>query len=149
MRATRSTKSTNLADGTLKHYEVYIDKLENFANSIGVKIIRGHEPGEGSWSPSKNRIKLDEALSEVDEVSTLLHELGHCIDDKLFNDYSEDLHRAYTALYKRKFTKKQLLDVLATEKRAWKLGRKIASMLKIRLGKWYDTIAKLAIKNYI
>lgn len=150
MHVTKLTKITNAADGTLKHYETYIQKLEDFAKSIGIKVVRRQESHDGAWIPAKNKITLDVDLSEIDEVSTFLHELGHCLDDTLFDDGKliNSTHRSYYAVYYGKPTKIQLEKVVEVERRAWKFGKRLARRLGIRLGKWYDDAVKMSIRSY-
>lgn len=133
----------------LKHYDHYRDLLEAFAQSLGITVTYDDSDGEGAYVPSRNKIKLDPDMSEAREIAVFLHELGHVLDDTTI-DYSPtgELDAAYRAIYTKRYSKKQHAIVLRCEKRAWKYGRALAKKLKIRLGKWYDTVEKENLHTY-
>lgn len=139
-----------MVDIPLKHYKKYVKKIELFAFAIGVKIIRCESDDDGIWLPWTRVVKISENMSEAEEIATLLHELGHAIDDIITPSgrYAQSTYRAYRALYKNKQTKRQLKIVLAAEKKAWKYGRDIANRLRIRLGRWYNTIEEDSLESY-
>lgn len=133
-------------DVGLKHYRIYIKRLHRFAAAIGVTIQYGDY--EDIWVPSRRKIKIDDAVSNGTVLASLLHELGHALDDMVCSQTTEKTDNAYKAFYADKATKKQKSLVLQFEKRGWAYGREIASRLNIRLGKWFDDEEKTAIKSY-
>lgn len=139
-----------MSEGKLKHYKKYMKRLILFASAIGVKVEYGESSSDGIWFPAVRKIKLDDDLTQAEEVATLLHELGHSMDDILSAQWKTEqvLGKAYTAMYSKKPTKKQVKLVVECEKRAWDYGRDIARRLNIRLGKWYDTSEHDGLKSY-
>lgn len=130
----------------LPKYEDYKKRLENYAKAHSVKLEYGDED---IFIPSRNKIRLDANSEESTEIAALLHELGHFLDFLTVNPQdTHRSHKAYEAYYKSKHTAKDGKLVLASEKKAWDLGREIAKRLKIRLGKWYDREEKAALKAY-
>ena len=136
-----------MIDRKLKNYEKYLSKIEFYAKAIGIKIEYAEEPSEGAYIPARHKVRIDTDLSESSEIATLLHELGHEMDDTLTVPVYK-LERAYEATYKDKPTKAQLKLVLECERKAWYYGKVIAAKLKIKLGKWYDECEKNAIAGY-
>jgi len=134
----------------LKHYKVYVNRLELFSRAIGVKIVIKPYADEGIWLPWTRVVKVDSELDEAEQVATILHELGHALDDILTPSgrYSDRIYKAYRATYRNKQSKAQLKLVIDAQKIAWKYGRDIAQRLRIRLGKWYDEAEKVSIKSY-
>ncbi len=140
-----------MPERALKHYEAYLERLFAFAKATGVKIrYDENQSSEGVWMPSIRKIKLDTDLSQSGEIASLLHELGHSLDDMLSTPakLDEKLYKAYDAMYKDTCTKKQRALVVACEERAWNNGRDIANRLRIRLGKWYDQAEKYCLDSY-
>lgn len=139
------------SEGKLKHYKEYIERLTLFASAIGVKIEYVESASsDGIWFPAARKIKIDDDLTEQEEIATLLHELGHSMDDILSAEWHKEkrLGRAYTAMYSKKPTKKQVKLVVECEQRAWNYGRDIARRLNIRLGKWYSVSEQDGLKSY-
>lgn len=130
----------------LKHYETYLKRLDLFAAAINVKIIFGEVESEGIWFPRLKTVKIDDNLTNSETIATILHELGHALDDVLLSDLK--LHKAYHRLYNDKANAAQKIMVIDTEKKAWDSGRDIASRLNIRLGKWYDQQEAVSLKAY-
>lgn len=137
-------------DQVLKNYGSYIKRLNKFSAALGITVIHHHEvEGDGVWMPARSRIKIDKNLSQMEEISTYLHELGHALDDLHGGIKSSTrLHKAYHAVYSEKARKSQTQLVIECEARAWAIGREIAKKLKIRLGKWYDYAESVSIKAY-
>jgi hypothetical protein len=138
-----------MSDRDLKKYDEYLEILKIYAKCIGIKLKIGDFDDEGMWLPYTNTIKVDKYMSNADEIATILHELGHAIDDAFDMSYKlGDIHAAYEAVYNTKATKKQKSLVIKCERLAWKNGRAIAKQLKIRLGKWYTEVEKESINSY-
>lgn len=137
-------------DGVLKNYSIYLKKLNKFAQALGITVVSNQEvDGDGLWMPSRNKIKIDNNLSQSDEIATYLHELGHALDDiHLATKNNKRLHKAYHAVYSNKVRKSQIKIVVECEARAWTLGREIAKKLKIKLGKWYDDAESSSLLDY-
>lgn len=133
----------------LKNFEDYMDKLRRYAKGCGIKIVYTDCPGDGQYNPQLRQVKLDKDLPESTEVATLLHELGHSLDESLSNKRIIGFYdKAYLAFYSSKGTKKQKLAVLACERRAWVFARAIARNLQIRLGKWFELEQREALRGY-
>lgn len=133
----------------LKNYEKYLDKLLKYALGVELKVVFKEEFNEGMYLPSKRMIRVDTDLEQSTEISVLLHELGHAMDDALTEiSLQSDVGKAYKAFYKAKPTKKQVTIVVQCEENAWSYGRVIAKNLRIPLGRWYDEEATAAIEEY-
>lgn len=133
----------------LKHYIKYLKALEKFANALNIKVKFKIIDSDGVYVPSSNTIYIDSEQSESGEIASLLHELGHVIDDIVMpDDVEEKKNKAYTVIYGKKYTKAQKRLVLRCEKAAWKNGRYLAKKLKIKLGSWYDEAEEHCIKSY-
>lgn len=64
--------------GDVKGYRELIQALEAISSvPISRETIEGH--AKGYFSPSQQRITLQVGLSEVQEIKTLIHEIGHSI----------------------------------------------------------------------
>lgn len=131
----------------LKNYDNYLQKLEIYAKAINIKIEYREYPNDGAYYPTRKVIKLDDSMSDSEEIATFLHELGHCMDET-FNDTPQSLQNAYINIYENKATELQKEMVVECEKRAWKNGREIAKLIHIRLGAWYDECEKRSINTY-
>lgn len=131
---------------TLKYYDEYLARLKKYTKASGIKLWL--DDMESSYSPAARRLRLDTDLEQTHVIASFLHELGHSLDDSLAARSSRSLDKAYTAIYKEKHTPKQMDLVIECEKRAWEYGRKIAKILKIRLGKWYDDYQKECLAAY-
>jgi Zn-dependent peptidase ImmA (M78 family) len=133
----------------LKNYDKYLEKIEHYAQACEITIKYGQEDGDGSYSPARRTVKIDENLSDSAELATLLHELGHVLDDSTRQRFEEPkLSSAYNAVYNKKPTKKQIELVLECEEAAWVYARAIAKKLRIPLGKWFDDEMKDGLDSY-
>lgn len=136
----------------LKNYNTYIDKLNAYASGNNIKVIYREEDSDGLYIPTRRTVVIDQDLDPTVEIAVFLHELGHSIDQHLICDPNTELsnkvEKAYRAIYKGKYTRKQLNIVLTREKEAWTCGEFIAKQLKIRLGKWYFDIRDSYLSSY-
>ncbi len=133
----------------LKYYAEYRAALHKYAKGIGIKIQYTHSDSEGIYLPAQNLIKLDREMEDHEVIGTLLHELGHVMDDVFASKKGfTRLDAAYKAVYAKKYTAKQHRLVLDCEKRAWKNGKAIAKQLKIPLGKWYTKMTRMYLGSY-
>lgn len=131
----------------LKNYLIYKKKLLDFASAVGVAISYSNVPGDGMYIGRV--IQLDSSMSQSSEIATLLHELGHLLDDlSLSVDEYNRINAAYAQIYKEKFSKRHKATVLEREKIAWKYGENLATQLRIKLGNWFYDEEKAAIKTY-
>lgn len=135
----------------LKHYNEYVRRCKAYAKASGIKVI--YKDGDydgGEYDPHRRILRLETELSESSEIACFLHELGHSIDDVWAhsNTFTDKLSKAYTNTYKLDATQAQIKLVIECEKRAWKLGRSIAKLLKIRLGKWYTDWERYGVSDY-
>lgn len=138
-----------MCDISLKHVDSYRRRLLNFAKAIGIQVIYTAGTDDGAYIPSKNKIKIGDNFSDSTEIATLLHELGHVISDIGIDQKEHKVQDgAYRVIYTEKYTQRHLEVVLACEKKAWCIGRNIASALKIKLGSWYLKEEKAALKSY-
>lgn len=131
----------------LKNYDKYFNILESFANSMGISIRVEPCDTLGSYVYSRKCIIIDDALTESEEISTLLHELGHAFDIMISEQKDLDVwSKAY--LKYPKVSKKEMNIVVTREQLAWDYGRHIATQLDIKLGKWYHDDERDCIKYY-
>ncbi len=133
----------------LKHYSRYKQKINFYCKAVGLKLIYRAEPSEGVYLPSRHQVIIDSDLEETTEIAIILHELGHALDDAL--SLKRDLNKrddAYKVIYKTKYTQQQLRRVIKCEVCAWKTGRYIAKILKIKLGLWYTIVQNESLKSY-
>lgn len=139
-----------MSDGKLKYYKKYLKRLTLFANAIGVNIKIQPADDDGIWIPHSKTILVDDDMPQDEEIATILHELGHALDDIVSTNVrnSQIMYNSYRAMYTSKPSKLQRKIVIAAEKKAWKYGRDIAKRLNIRLGKWYTKLEKSCIKDY-
>jgi hypothetical protein len=134
----------------LKNYLKYMEKLEHYAETLGLRIISREESSEGAYNHNNSTIVIDPDLSESKEIAVLLHELGHAMDYHLTNKkLSPKIWSAYHyVLGDTPPSQDKLETVMAAEVRAWENGAVIAKRLKIPLGKWYASERKSALLNY-
>lgn len=134
----------------LKNFDVYLQKIETYTKASKLRIeYKDTLSCGGEFTPYRRLITVEDNLPDSETLATLLHELGHSIDDSLFNQGVEQkVSRAYIAEYKDRSTPKQKKLVLDCENRAWAFGRSIAKRLKIPLGKWYDKVRAYNLKSY-
>jgi hypothetical protein len=134
----------------LKNYQLYLQRIELYAQVLDVGIEYRVHPQDGAFVPTRRKVVIDPDLSETDTLATLLHELGHFLDDTILRDNPSmgKLSEAYYAVYGDKYTNSQLEIVVKCEERAWDYGEVIAKQLKIKLGKWYTDNKKDAIRSY-
>lgn len=138
-----------MSEINLKHYTKYLDILLIYAKAMDIRIDFSPYNGNGAWMVAARKIKIDSEMSEAEEIATILHELGHVLDDAFQMSKSpNEVTDAYTCIYTGKYTKKQKRLVIKAERLAWANGRKIAKLLKIRLGKWYTDVQKSSINAY-
>lgn len=137
--------------GTLKRYKAYMAALHAFADAVGVKVVVCREDSEGAYSAARRTIRIDQDLSEAAEVATLLHELGHLLDDlsRSVAQLNAD-NGAYNAVIysEGKKSPRRAARVLAMERRAWANGRRLAAHLHIKCGAWYDREEREALAAY-
>lgn len=132
----------------LKHYETYIKLIRSYAKGIHLKI-EFVDGDNGVFSAQLRRIRCGTEQDETAIVATLLHELGHALDDALVNRKTfRAMSKAYIALEHKKANAKQRRAIVKTEQRAWAYGKIIAKILCIPLGKWYDTYSRRYIREY-
>lgn len=134
----------------LKNFERYKDKVLLYAEALHITMEFREYAQDGVWYPSKNKIVIDPDMTNTEELATILHELGHATDDVLMEPSRArtKLEVAYGAVYAKTHNQAQLDLVVGCEKQAWSNGRKIATQMKIKLGKWYDEEEKIAIRDY-
>jgi len=133
----------------LKNYDIYIDKLKLYAEACEIEIVYRDVPGDGIYMPSKRRISIDKDLPESTEIATLTHELGHAMDDTLYDKRSmKILDKAFPAYYNGTATESQKQAVIECERRAWVFARGIAKKLRIPLGKWFTSEEQEALADY-
>lgn len=133
----------------LKNYDKYLQKIELYAKASDIKIVYGEEDGEGSYSPQHRRIKIDTGLRQSHEIAVLLHELGHSMDDSLQHKFEESaLSAAYGAMYSDRSSEEQNCLILKCEKRAWRMARGIAKLLRIPLGLGFFEAKNYCLQHY-
>lgn len=140
-----------MTKGKLALKKKYLKRLSFFAYAIGVKLKVNPFKDEGVWLPAVRVVRVDVNMGDTDLIATLLHELGHALDDVLTPSgrKTDKIYKAYRAMYKGRPTAAQKRLVVSLERKAWRYGRDIAARLNIRLGKWYDDIEKDSIKSYL
>jgi len=134
----------------MKKYDLYISRLLAFAKALGISVTwKRLGSYEAYYRPDNNSITIDDELDPESEIASMLHELGHAVDEyRVERLNQEDVSRAYTAWYEGRDTRSQRKKVLAEERAAWRIGRIIAKNLKISLGKWYAKEQKESLAVY-
>lgn len=134
----------------LRKHEEYLEKIFQYCSAVEISVVYRLEPSDGVYMPSRRQIVLDKDLEPHEEVATLLHELGHAMDDSLTSGTPQykKLERAYRVIYDKRPTKRQKELVHETEVRAWEYGKGIAKKLRIPLGKWYGAVRDEALLSY-
>lgn len=133
----------------LKKYESYLFDIKTFAKALKIKLEWKSTSSDGEYLPSKRKIKIDPDMSEADTISTLLHELGHVLDEMSLDEKTANkIGKSYGVIYTDCYSTKDVDIVAAAEIRAWNYGRAIGKNLGIRIGKWYDLAARQAIRDY-
>lgn len=107
---------------------------------------------DGIYMPNQRKIVIDKNLSQSEIISTLLHELGHFIDD-LRNPYNNLANRYHLQGRAnddigRELTFRQKKALLKTEREAWINARGLASQLRIPLGNWFVNDERTSLKTY-
>lgn len=128
----------------------YKKRLLLFAQAVNIRVQYRPVDGDGAYIPVKRKVIIDDDLTPEEEIATLLHELGHVLEDAMApdNNKRDRLERAYVRVYDAKETPNQLRMVLRCERKAWAMGRAIAILLGIKLGPWYDKSIKDSIAAY-
>ncbi len=130
-------------------YEDYLFKIKILAKALQVNVEWRTNPSDGSWLPSRRAIVIDPDLSETETLSTLLHELGHVIDDSVMREKNAAVvAKSYAVVYTKHYSTNDVSVVVAAEIRAWNYGAAIAKNLGIRTGKWYDKFAREELSYY-
>lgn len=134
----------------LKNYKKHLNKLVTLANSFGVTVEFKPELDDGIYIPSKRKIRIDDDMTQTETIATLLHEIGHLLDDVANVDVNvTSMSKAYKAVYYGRPTKLQKVVVVNCEIRAWLIGSALAKNLKINLGSWYDVHMASALNSYL
>lgn len=126
----------------LKNYRIYKKKILALCRTMNLKVkwVKNLEHF-GEYDPNKRTILIDGTYSESEVISTLLHEIGHFIDDtrnpnrfQMKHHYHgyDKLEKEYSTL-----TVNQKEAVMRAEMSAWKNARALARQLNIPLGKWF------------
>lgn len=137
----------------LRNYNLYMKKIKAFARLCNVRItFVKNLPESGEYRPLRREVIIDRNLDQAAKLSTLLHELGHFMDDlrNPFNNFANRFHNdGRTAIdQERHLTMNQKKKILKTEKEAWKNARALASQLNIPLGKWFNQDEKSSLNSY-
>lgn len=132
----------------LKNYLVYKNKLLDFARACNISITYTPGDNEGSMESSK-KITASSNMSQSAEIATILHEIGHVLDDmSLTLADRTKVDKAYGKIYTDNYSHKHKQTVLEREKAAWMYGRRLAAQVGIKLGKWFITEEKEALASY-
>lgn len=137
----------------LRNYKIYLKKIKAQCRLMGLKIKWVKDMScYGEYNPNKRTITIARNQSESEKISTLLHEMGHFIDDTRnpnrfamkyhFHGYGK-LEKEYAVL-----TVNQKDAVMRAEMSAWKNARALARQLKIPLGKWFYTDETRCLNTY-
>jgi hypothetical protein len=137
----------------LKNYKPYLRQIKRYAKLCNVEIVFKKEvDGVGEYVPNRRRVALEKGLDQSAIISTLLHELGHFIDD--FRNPENNLNNKFhndgrTAIEReREMTSQQKKKILKIEREAWKNGRALARQLNIPLGSWFYRDEKSSLNSY-
>lgn len=132
--------------GDLKHYDLYLKRINLFLKSLGVKVKKN---GEYKYVISKRTVTVETGEDETTHIASFLHEAGHMLDHMINESFNNTtISKAYGRIYTTKYSTSDLSVVLIVEKRAWNYGRILAKNLGIGLGKWYDKEEKEALASY-
>lgn len=137
----------------LKNYKPYLKKIKAYAKASGIKLkpVKNLD-GFGEYSPNNRTIKFDPSMSKENILSTLLHELGHFMDDyRNPNKFAGRHHTCGRTRIEKDFiflSVNQKQAVWESEIEAWKNARAIALKLKIPLGKWFTKDETSSLNTY-
>ena len=137
----------------LRNYKIYMKQIKAFAKLCNIRItFVKNMPECGEYRPNRREVLVDKDLPEAVKISTLLHELGHFMDDlrNPLNNFANRFHNdGRNAIdQERHLTMLQKKRILKTEKEAWKNARALASQLSIPLGKWFYQDEKSSLNSY-
>jgi hypothetical protein len=137
----------------LKNYKSYLKKIKAYAKLCNVSIVFKKEvDGTGEYRPSRREVVIEKGLPQSAILSTLLHELGHFVDDLTnpSNHFSNRFHNdGRTAIENdRDLTMLQKKRILKLEKEAWKNARALARQLNIPIGSWFTKDEKSSLNSY-
>lgn len=126
----------------LKNYGLYRKKIGAYCKATNLKIKWVKELEHyGEYDPNKRTILISRKQTQSEVITTLLHEIGHFVDDTRNPDrfamkyhyYGYDrLEKEFTTL-----TVNQKEAVWKCELSAWKNARALARQLGIPLGQWF------------
>lgn len=137
----------------LKNYQLYLKKVKAYARLCEVSIIFKKEvDGTGEYRPGRREVAIERGLGQSAIISTLLHELGHFMDDlrNPTNNFANRFHNdGRTAIEKELYlTQRQKNQVLKLEKEAWKNAEALARQLKIPMGRWFYQDKESSLNSY-
>jgi hypothetical protein len=137
----------------LRSYKTYLKKLKQYCKVSNVKIVwKSNYEGCGDYDPNNRTITIDRKLSQSEIISTMLHELGHYLDDSRNPTKYGNNHHYYgrTRLERElsELTTNQKAIVWDTELEAWKNAEALAYQLRIPLSKWYWKDKESSLNTY-
>lgn len=129
---------------------IYFNRLIDFARSLQINIFYKNNVNIGYFLPNKKEIIIDPKLTLDQQIFSILHELGHHLDDVENNYKYDDIYgKANKKVEKELSLSIREYNVLnECEIRAWKKGEIIAKLLDIRLNKGYSIFKKSCLSGY-
>lgn len=137
----------------LKNYNIYMRKIRRFASMCNVDIeFKSNVDGFGEYSPHQRKVVVDRSLSRCERITTILHELGHFMDDSKNPDRWNNNHHYYgydkIENSIKEMSMNQKVVVWECELEAWRNARSLAKMIQIPLGKWFDRDEISSLNSY-
>ena len=128
-------------------WELYLKKLIKYAESIEVSVYfsaegLAPEKSESYYYYKRKKpcryILVEHSSTEI-KVYTLLHELGHAMDEAL----------STKKFFKRKKGQTKQKWIFNAEVRAWRNAKALAYMLKIKLADSYEDHRRECLATYL
>lgn len=131
--------------------EIAVSKLKKLVKLIDYKLEYSSSGVGGIYQPATRTILITRKQPTLCLMATLLHELGHHFYEcALSKSKVAQIDKSYErSNNNRPLSELDIETILTTEKQAWIMGRSVAKILHIKLGKWYEDEYKINYATYV